>query len=135
VKVEKASVGVRKVSGVYPRFAEALNRGDLDSASACFARTGCLITPDATAVHGRDRIRPLLAQMIVRTTRIRVEASNRIESGDVVLARELWQIQSGESGSTAVRQAAQAVLVLQWIEGVWKVTIAAPWGWDGSRVP
>jgi hypothetical protein len=43
-------------------FARALSRGNLAAALGCFAEDGCLLTPDATAVHGRERIRPLLLQ-------------------------------------------------------------------------
>ncbi|MGB7685595.1 MAG: nuclear transport factor 2 family protein, partial [Solirubrobacterales bacterium] len=69
---------------------KALVAGDLDSASACFARDGCLITPDATAIHGRDRIRPVLAQLIAQRIDVAVEGSHVIGGGEVRLVRERW---------------------------------------------
>ena len=76
-------------------FAGAISAGDLDAATACFARDGCLITPDATAIYGRERIRPVLLQLIARRTEITVELSHRVGSGEVVLAHERWRVRSG----------------------------------------
>lgn len=114
-------------------FARSLGDGDLEAASACFARDGCLITPDATAIHGRDRIRPLLAQLIARQVGIEVELSNTVGGGGVVMASERWQVTLG-AGTTQFVQTIYPTLVLRWIESEWKLAIAAPWGW-GERLP
>ena len=121
-------------AGACPDFTSALSRGDLHSAVACFARDGCLITPDATAIHGRDRIRPLLAQMVVRQTEIRVESASAIGAGDVILAQERWRVRAGRPEPSRVEQNLDATLVLGLIEGEWKLTIVAPWGWGRARL-
>lgn len=110
-------------------FVQAISIGDLDSATACFARDGCLITPDATAVHGRDRVRPLLAQLVARRTEIRVEFSNVVGAGEVVLAHERWRVRSGGAEGPSIEQTLDPTLVLRRIEAEWKLAIAAPWGW------
>jgi len=114
---------------VCPRFAQALNLGDLDGAASCFTRDGCLITPDATAIHGRDRIRGVLAQMVSRRTEIRVELTSSVSAGDVLLVHQRWRIRSGERPKERFEQTADAVLVLREVEGAWKLSIAAPWGY------
>jgi ketosteroid isomerase-like protein len=129
MKLKSASVTPRTPHGACPSFARALNSDDLEAAAACFARDGCLITPDATAVHGRDSVRAVLAQMVARQTRILVEESNAIRAGEVILARERWRVQAGELAGSPIDQTLSAVLVLRWIEETWKLTIAAPWGW------
>jgi ketosteroid isomerase-like protein len=106
-----------------------LNTGDLDGATSCFARDGCLITPDATAIHGRDHIRTVLAQLVSRRTEIRVELSSSVSAGDVLLVHQRWRIRSGEQPRHHFEQTADAVLVLRQIEGQWKLSIAAPWGY------
>jgi uncharacterized protein (TIGR02246 family) len=106
-----------------------LNVGDLDSAASCFARDGCLITPDATAIHGREHIRTVLAQMVSQRTEIRVELSSSVSAGDVLLVHQRWRIRSGEQPRQHFEQTADAVLVLRQIEGQWKLSIAAPWGY------
>lgn len=111
----------------------ALVAGDLESASACFARDGCLITPDATAIHGRDRIRPVLAQLIAQRIDVSVEISHVVGGGEVRLVRERWRIQTGVEPARFV-QVLHPTLVLRRIEAEWKLAIAAPWGWAGGRL-
>jgi len=112
-------------------FVRALSCGDLDAATACFARDGCLITPDATAIHGRDRVRPLLAQLIAAHTEIRVELSSMLVAGGVVLVCELWTVRSTGSGGASVERKLEPTMTLREVEGEWKLAIAAPWGWGG----
>jgi ketosteroid isomerase-like protein len=111
------------------RFALALNLGDPEAASACFLRDGCLITPDATAIHGRDRIRPVLAQLAARRIEIEVELSNAIHAGGAVLSYERWRVRSGGPGSPQVVQIWNPTLVLRRADEDWRLAIAAPWGW------
>jgi ketosteroid isomerase-like protein len=92
-----------------------------------------LITPDATTVHGRDRIRPLLAQMISWRMEIEVEFSNVVGGGDVVVALEQWRVRTGAAG-TELTQTIQPTLILRRIESEWKLAIAAPWGWAGRHL-
>jgi ketosteroid isomerase-like protein len=114
---------------VCPRFAQALNAGAVDEAAACFARDGCLVTPDATAVYGRQRIREVLAQMVGRRTEILVELSSSIGVGEVVLIHQRWRITSGNQFGERCEQISDAILVVRQIEGAWKLSIAAPWGY------
>jgi ketosteroid isomerase-like protein len=109
-----------------------LSIGDLETAAACFCRDACLLTPDATAIHGRDHIRPVLAQLIARHVRIEVEQSNLLEAGDVAFARELWRVSAQGSAASRFEEVCSPLLVLRQIEGSWKVAIAALWGWGKS---
>jgi len=117
--------------GTHRSFVRALSTGDLDAATACFARDGCLITPDATAVHGRERIRPLLAQLIAAHTEIRVDLSNVLTAAGVVLACERWTVRSEGADGDRVERTLEPTLVLREVEGEWKLAIVAPWGWGG----
>jgi len=109
-----------------PTFASGLSAGDLEQAAASFTRDGCLVTPDGTAIHGRDQIRPVLAQMIIRRTEIEVEASASVATGDVMIVRERWRVRAGE-GDGRHEQTLQPLLVLRQVEGTWKLAIALPW--------
>lgn len=106
-----------------------MSAGDLDAAATCFARDGCLITPDATAIHGRESIRRVLAQMIVCRTEIEVELGTAVGAGEVVLAHQRWRIRSGERENQRVTQVAEATMILRRVEETWKLSIAAPWGY------
>jgi ketosteroid isomerase-like protein len=133
MKLQSASIAPRGAPGACPSFAHALTRGDLESAAACFARDGCLVTPDATAVHGRDSIRAILAQMIARRTMVLVETSTSLRGGGVILARERWRIRAGALEGVPLEQTFGAILMLREVEGVWKLAIAAPWGWGPTN--
>ncbi|HKT84272.1 MAG TPA: nuclear transport factor 2 family protein [Solirubrobacterales bacterium] len=106
-----------------------LSAGDLSLATACFSRDACLLTPDTTAIHGRDHIRPVLAQLIARHIRIEVEQSNVLEAGDVAFVRESWLVNAEGSTASRFEDTCDPLLVLKRIEGSWKVAIAALWGW------
>lgn len=114
-------------------FALGLTSGDLELAAGCFARDGCLITPDATAIHGRDRIRPVLAQLIAARIEIEVELSSAVGGGDVAITSERWRVRLGVSGERVV-QTIHPTLVLRRIDSAWKLAIAAPWGWADRRI-
>jgi uncharacterized protein (TIGR02246 family) len=130
VKVESASPPASRtpVELILPR---ALSAGDLESASACFARDACLITPDATVIHGRDRIRPLLAQLIAQRVEVEVELSHVVDGGEVRLIRERWRIRTGTEPARFA-QTLHPTLVLRRVESEWRVAVAAPWGWAGG---
>jgi ketosteroid isomerase-like protein len=108
-------------------FVEAINLADLDAATHCFARDACLVTPDATAITGREAIRPILAQLIDRESQIEVRARSILVAGTVALGSEHWRIRSVGAGGTVFAQAFNPRLVLRHLEGDWKLAIAEPW--------
>jgi ketosteroid isomerase-like protein len=110
-------------------FAQAINAADLHTATYCFAKDACLVTPDATAIRGREEIRPILAQLIARQTRIEVLASSLLVAGEVALGSERWAIRSAGPEGSVFSQDSSPALVLRNLEGAWKLSIAAPWGW------
>ena len=109
--------------------ARALNLGDLEAATACFAPGACLIGPDGAEKHGEAPIRALLAELIAAHTQVAIELSGVLVAGGVALAHERWTIGSEGRGSHAA-QAYYPTLVLRQIGADWKLAIAAPWGWD-----
>jgi ketosteroid isomerase-like protein len=134
MKLESATAKLLRPARGGPPFAAAINAGNLDAATACFARDGCLITPDATAIHGRERIRPLLSQLLARQTEIEVELSSRLGAADVVLVQERWRVRSGGDAAGPIEQLLTPTLVLRRIEDAWKLAIAAPWGWGRASL-
>lgn len=105
-----------------------ISAGNLDAAASCFARDACLLTQDSTAIHDREHIRPLLAQLIARRARIVVEQSSLLRAGDVALARERWTIEIDAAEGARFEQSCSPTLVLRQAEGPWKLALVAPWG-------
>jgi ketosteroid isomerase-like protein len=128
MKVENALWDHRTGSAAR-RFVDALGERELDRAVNCFGRAGCLITPDQTAIHGRDRIRPVLSQMIERRTVIVVEESFVLSAGDLALASERWTIRCDAAGGGRFVLTSTPRLVLRRRGTEWKLEIAALWGW------
>lgn len=111
--------------------AEALSRGDLAAAVDCFALDACLITPDMTAVHGREQIQPLLSQLIASGIAVQIEARSMVGGGGVVIVRERWRVGSAGAAERFVRTL-HPTFVLRPVGKRWKLALAAPWGWPGS---
>ena len=109
-------------------FAVALGAGDLDVATACFARDGCLITPDATTVRGRASIRPVLAQLILVRTEIAIQLSSVLVVAEAALLRGRLAIRSNGADGARFERITSPILVAHQIEAQWKLQIAAPWG-------
>jgi ketosteroid isomerase-like protein len=108
-------------------FATSISRGDLDAAALCFAKDACLVTPDATAVRGREEIRPILHQLIVLESRIEVEESSILLAGEVALGTERWTVTSPGSEGGSFTRSLTPMVVLRQLEDVWKLAVALPW--------
>jgi uncharacterized protein (TIGR02246 family) len=109
-------------------FTSALSGGDLHGASTCFTREGCLITPDGTAVHGREAIAGVLAQLIARRTEIEIDRVVVRRAGDVALASGRVTMRSDGPEGTRFVQACDPTMVIHRVEGHWKLAVIAPWG-------
>ncbi|HEX7280143.1 MAG TPA: DUF4440 domain-containing protein [Solirubrobacterales bacterium] len=108
-------------------FADAINRGDLEAATNCFAKDACLLTPDATTVRGREEIRPILHQLIVSGARIEVQESSIVRAGEVALGSERWAFATAGAGDSPFIRTLNPTLVMRQLEGVWKLAVAMPW--------
>jgi uncharacterized protein (TIGR02246 family) len=116
---------------VSPAFAAALSAGDLEAASACFARDACLITPDATTIRGRQSIRAILYQLIAMRPSATLEQRSLLVAGEVAIASEDWTIRIDAADGTPFAQSSVSTAVLRRVEDRWKLQISAPWGWGG----
>jgi uncharacterized protein (TIGR02246 family) len=109
-------------------FTAALGRRDLHGATACFTREGCLITPDGTAVHGREDIRGVLAQLIAGRMEIEVERVVVRRAGDVALVSGHVTMRSDGPERTRFVQACDPMMVIHRVDETWKLAVIAPWG-------
>jgi ketosteroid isomerase-like protein len=106
-------------------FAAALSEGDLDAATACFAREACLLTGDATAIRGREDIRAILGRLIASGVRAEVEHRSLVLAGDLALQSTTWTTRFRNRSDQVGSATSNSVLCR--IEGIWKLQIAAPW--------
>lgn len=108
--------------------ADSIGRGDLAGAARCFAKDACLLTPDATAVRGREEIKPILHQLIAAGSRIEVQESLIVLAGEVALGSERWILTSAGSNGEPFSRTLTPTVVMKQIEGDWKLAVAMPWG-------
>lgn len=108
-------------------FSAALNNGDLERALACMALGSWLVTPDATEVKGRERIRAVLAQLVASRVEFEVQARSVREDGQLALVSERWRIRSPAPGCSYHEQLSYPLLVARRIAGEWKLVHLAPW--------
>lgn len=127
MEVEAVAVAAAPEQGTRA-FAASINRRDLDAACRCFAKDGCLLTPDATAIRGRQEIRPILGQLIASKAQIEVQESSFVTAGEVALGLERWSVTSDGSEGSRFARVLTPTLVLRRLEGVWKLAVAVPWG-------
>ncbi len=118
-------------SAVYA-FIAALQAGQLPTATACFTREGCMVTPDGTSVHGRAEIATLLAQLVARRTEIEVEQLVVRRAGDVALATGRLTLRSDGPEGTRFAQVCDPMMVIHKVDGTWKLALIAPWGSHSS---
>jgi ketosteroid isomerase-like protein len=124
--IAKPVQGTPAESALYS-FLAALGAGELNAATACFTREGCMVTPDGTAVHGRAGIAPILAQLIARRTQIEVEQLAIHTANDVALAGGRLAIRSRGPDGNVLIQPCSPTVALQRVEGIWKIAVLAPW--------
>jgi hypothetical protein len=93
-------------------FATALNGGELELAGSCFLHYGCLIAPGATAVHGREAICGMLAQMVDVGSRIEIDQSPILCAGDVAHGQS-WSLSSAATGGGGYVKALATTTVLR----------------------
>jgi ketosteroid isomerase-like protein len=126
--IEAPEGGATKPDSALVSFTAALTRGDLQGASACFTREGCLITPDHTSVYGREDIAGVLAQLIAARTEIEIDRVVVRQAGEVALASGRVTMRSDGPEGTRFAQTCDPTMVIQKVEGTWKLAVIAPWG-------
>jgi len=111
-------------------FLAALRAGDRRAAVASLARDACFVTPDSTVIRGRVEIAAILAQLGL--IGMELEAEDRASAsiaGDTAFCSERWTVRSGAEGSERLVRSFLSQSVSIRIEGQWKLSIVAPWGW------
>lgn len=111
------------------RFVKALNRGDLKTAVGQLARGACFVTPDATVIYGRQRIRGVLGQLISIGFQAQTGQRSALVLDDFALVSDRWTTRVGGENGAGHRRDLRATTVLRQLEGSWKLLVAAPWGW------
>jgi uncharacterized protein (TIGR02246 family) len=107
-------------------FARALLARDPRSAASWLAPDATLITPDGTAITGREQIAELLWQITASEQPLEIRAGRTVLHDDVALSSQHWR-RGGKTGPDPHETVSTARLVLSRSSGRWKIVIASPW--------
>jgi ketosteroid isomerase-like protein len=119
-------VGENTPHEIVDGFGAALRAGDVGTATALFSRHGCFVTPDSTVIQGRRQIGGFLRQLCEISGELSFEQRTMVTAGDVAIGSENWVVQfSGKGG--AVRRTTRSTIVLNRIEGFWRIAVVDPW--------
>lgn len=122
-----------RAEGVLYAFVTVIGKGDHMAAARCFTREGCLITPDGTAIHGREDVAAIVAQMVARRTEIEVDQLTVREAGDVALVGGRMTMRTAGIEGRPIVQTFDPTAVLHRVEGAWRIAVLAPWTDPGRR--
>ena len=105
----------------------AISAGDLKQAAECFAEVAAFVTPDGTAVRGREAIITLLAQMVEQKAVIDVEPSGLLTVGDLALLNQRWRMTMRSNSAGTYTQLLTPLLILRQHGSQWKCSLVSPW--------
>lgn len=132
VSVDEAEPAVERPDQVIDLLIAAIARGDHAAIPHLLCRDVCFLTQDATAIHGREQVTPLIAQLIAAGVDVRSLAQYSLQIDSFVLVSAQWRL-SFRAREEPLVQTTEPTLVLTEREGRWKLLLMAPWGCPRSR--
>ena len=108
---------------------EALNRGDLETATALYEPMAVLVVQPGQVARGSVEVRAALAGFIDLKPTLRSEAQNVIEAGDIALYAGRWSLQGTDPAGRPVAMGGESSDILRrQRDGRWLIAIDNPWG-------
>jgi len=104
-----------------------LTDGDLDSVVALYEPDACFLPESGEPLAGRERIRPMLAELIARKTELHGEVVKVMTVGDVAVLYTDWQGQGLDGSAKVIEYRSRAIEVLRrQPDGKWKLIVGDP---------
>jgi ketosteroid isomerase-like protein len=108
------------------RFGEAITRGDLDAALACYEDEASLVPQPGQIVRGAA-LREAVAGLIALRGPLDITVEEVVEAGDVALLRSRWTLRgTGDDGQPVALAGAGAEVVRRQPDGTWRFVIDHP---------
>jgi uncharacterized protein (TIGR02246 family) len=125
----RANAGATGAEAVVTRLSDAVNRGDLDAATALYASNAMLVAQPASVAKGRDQIREALRAFTQLRPTLSSSASKTIEADDLALYMGRWQLAGRGPDGAAVTMGGESTDVLhRSAGGTWLIALDNPWG-------
>jgi uncharacterized protein (TIGR02246 family) len=110
-------------------FVDAMNRGDLDAALACYAPEAVFVAQPGQALHDPTEIRQALGGMLsMRPTLVTAEETT-LETGDIALYHSVWTMIGTDPTDAEIHISGHSSDVLRrHADGRWLIVVDNPWG-------
>jgi uncharacterized protein (TIGR02246 family) len=118
--------------GDWPQsFSHHLNAGELDAVMALYASEANFVAASGEILCGRERIRPVIAGLIARKTRMYGRVLQVVRAGDVAVLYTNWEGSSVEPSGARIEYRSRSVeVVRRQPDGSWQLVVGDPGGRD-----
>jgi uncharacterized protein (TIGR02246 family) len=107
----------------------AINRADLESAVALYEKDAVLVAQPGQLARGSSELRNALAGFIAMNAKLRSEAQQVVEAGDVALYIGRWSLKgTGPDGRPIATAGESADVLRRQKDGRWLIALDNPWG-------
>jgi uncharacterized protein (TIGR02246 family) len=111
------------------RLADAVNRGDLDTAAALYEPDAVLVGQTGDAARGDAQIREALQGFLRLRPTLTTTASRVLEAGDLALYLGRWRLTGiGPDGAPVTMAGESADVLHHHSDGRWLIVLDDPWG-------
>jgi len=110
-------------------FSEAISRGDLEAALACYEDGASLVPQPGQVVSGAAALREAVSGLIALNGALAIAVEEVVEAGDIALLRSRWTLHgTGADGQPVVMAGAGAEVVRRQADESWRFVIDHPFG-------
>ena len=107
--------------------AEAISRGDLDAALACYEDEASLVPQPGQVARGAAALREAVGAFVALKGRLEITVEEVVEAGDIALLRSRWTLRgTGQDGQPVELAGAGAEVVRRQADGSWRFVIDHP---------
>jgi ketosteroid isomerase-like protein len=108
-------------------FAEAISRGDLDAALACYEAEAALVPQPGQVVRGTAALREAAGGLIALRGPLAITVEEVVEAGELALLRSRWTLRgTGPDGQPVELAGAGAEVMRRQADGSWRFVIDHP---------
>ena len=108
-------------------FAEAISRGDVEGALACYEEEASLVPQPGQVVRGTAALREAVGGLIALKGPLEISVEEVVEAGEIALLRSRWSMRgTGQDGQPVELAGAGAEVVRRQADGSWRFVIDHP---------
>lgn len=130
--IERFSRSTRDVGGpeaAVSAFTDAMHRGDLNSAAACYGDGAVLLAQPNARAQSPSEIRTALGQFIALRPTLVTTDSVVVEASEIVLYIGRWRLNGvAPDGTPVVMQGESTDVLRRHTDGRWRIALDNPWG-------